>query len=459
MLRTAHHLTITSAAILAACGPSDGGALGETARIDWAVQIGGAGRDRAETVTVDDAGRASVAVLHDEPLTVEGKVSPARGLPALALVQLEPSGRAELGLSIDPSPAEFYGTDLAADSVGNQYVAGLVAGGDLVLGDTVLRPSGGTGFDGVLVKSDRQGALRWAARYGGVASVELERVLVDPNDQVWAVGSYRGSFELGHTELPSADGFDAFAVRLSPTGTALEVQTVTGPGDTRMTAATVTDDGGLVMAGRFDGSVRIDGLEAGTGPAGVWLAHFDAQQRPVWLVTWPDVDLTVRALAERDGRLWVGGEFSGPFLRPPVSSRGASDGFLLRMATRTGEIEVAQPFGGDGDESISAIAIDGRDQAWVTGVFRGVLFAGDGDLDAGLSLAGFVLGFDEELRETTGLSFGSSGGAGAGARVAPGPGGSVVVAGGFTDSLQVGDATFTTRGRSDVVVFQLRTRR
>jgi len=451
-------------ASVAACGGADAGALSDGTRIAWALALGGPGDDALERLATDASGRGLVAIFHEEPLSIGGTTFPAAEVPSLALATVDVDGEPRPRTGIAPSPAEIYSSDIARDELGNVYVGGFLTGGALEVSDVVLEPSGGTGFDGYLMRIGPDEEIRWAARYGGPASVELDDLGLTPGGQLWVVGDYRGTFELGGLELPPADGFDVFAARISPTGTALDVVVVGGPKTTRATAMAVAPDGGLVLAGVFEDAVRAGDLEGSDEASGGWSARIGPEAGVEWLETYSERGgaRSVSAVAASDRRVIVAGSYSGTLVDPESGDRPGRGGndVWIRVLTAAGELVGQRTFGSPDDEGLSALALDGFGDIWAAGSFANEITFGSFELASDASagdraFAGWIARLDDALVPEHASVLGRGDGSRRARQLVTVPGGDILVGGPFQGRLVVGDATLESAGATDVVLLRL----
>lgn len=451
-------LWLGAAAVLATSCDDGGGGLGDGPFITWVTTLGGPEADRLERLEADPSGRALVAVFHGDDFAVGDRTYPAPEVPGLALVAIDEAGDAVGQLGIDPPPAEIFSSDLTQDALGNRYVGGFVLGGDLALPDFVLKPTGGSGFDGYLFRQAPDGRIVWAERYGGAASVELDVVTQTPGGQIWVLGDYRGAFELGGVGLPPADGFDVFAARLSPTGAALEVVTFTGPSATRVSTASPGPDGGVVLGGVFTEEIAGGGRVAARPGGGSWAARIDGDGQVAFLEAYGD-NVTVEAVAATEDRVFIAGDFIGALSLPDAGDRPAAGpaDFYVRVAALDGTPEGVTVGGGEGLDDLSAI-LPGPSTSggglWVSGTFEGELPLGPFRLSAGAAdaQAAWVALFDDALDPVFATSISAPGAA---SQLATAPGGDVLVGGTFEGSFELEGRVPTSAGDQDVVVFRL----
>lgn len=432
---------------------TDGGSLDAEVRVRWAAAFGSPADDRPESLVPGAAGASALGLAHEGPLRLGGETLPGSATsPSLLVARVSAAGSASVDLALAPGAAELWSNAVARDALGNLYVGGFLTGGALDLPDgSALEPTGGTGFDGYAVKRGPDGALRWAERYGGSASVELEHLVATSGGRVWAVGDYRGSFDLGGTTLPPSDAFDGFAVRLSPTGAALDVITASGPEGTRVSAVAAAPDGGLVLGGVFTQRVTVGALEATADEGGSWAARVDADGVVAWLEAWPwsRGSRPVTAVAVDPDRVLVGGTFTGT-LEDPDGDRPAqgSDVWILEL-TPAGARRQLRVIDGEGTDDLGALAL-GPSGAWAGGFFERNLSFERRALEADAP-SGWIARLNDTLDAE--LTFALGGGVVT--HLAPAPEGDALAAGTFVGALDLGTLVLESAGAADVFLLRV----
>lgn len=140
-------------------------------------------------------------------------------------------------------------------------------------------------------------------------------------------------------------------------------------------------DGGAVIGGAFGGTLRAGAhvVSSGGGADG-FVAHVSAAGEVRLLVRMggPGAD-GVRGIAAAGDRIAIAGTFSaGADLRgaalDPIDARSpAADGFVAELDAATARPRWIAAFGGELDDGVAGVAIDGRGRVVVAGVARGVV--------------------------------------------------------------------------------------
>lgn len=175
---------------------------------------------------------------------------------------------------------------VAIDSGSNAIWAGTIQGTVDLGGPWVSK-----GNDAFIAKYASDGTLSWKKIYSdpteppGLQSAQNVRaVAVDPADNIFVIGDFENSIELGEaavSPLQSAGGADVFVVKYSPTGTLLWAERLGGENSERASTIAV-DATQLVVAGTFFGSLTLgdDTLSTLLGDGGTSPARFIASLAP-----------------------------------------------------------------------------------------------------------------------------------------------------------------------------------
>jgi len=119
--------------------------------------------------------------------------------------------------------------DMAVDSAGNAYIAGMTDSFGLP-GLRDLSPAGG--FDAIVVKLDPDGTVAYAVRFGGSSLDQASKIAVDSAGNAYVAGyTYSSDFPTtpgAYDRTYNGGSIDAFVVKLSPDGRRLVYSTFLG---------------------------------------------------------------------------------------------------------------------------------------------------------------------------------------------------------------------------------------
>jgi hypothetical protein len=288
---------------------------------------------------------------------------------------------------------------MTVDSAGSVYVAGFFEG-TVDFGGGGLRSAGDK--DIFVASYTANGRHRWSKRFGGPEEDEATDIFVEPGAGLVVTGRFSGTADFGvGGAVTSQGGHDVFVMRLSGTdGESEWVDTFGGPGTDTGEAVVQTDRGVMHVAGRFQESMNVGG-SVGTLTSAGWSDLFVVTYMgdPVrGFSAGSDMFAatdSADALALDDfGNLYVGGRFTGTINLggAPLTSAGGTDIFLASYGP-TGTHRWSKGFGAFNTDSLDAIAVNGRGEVFMLGVFRDTVNFGGSDLTAASAYSTFVASF------------------------------------------------------------------
>jgi len=215
----------------------------------YSTYLGGTGDDYGIRIAVDAAGEAYVAGFTDSldfPTASAFQSSPGGGTCGTTtypspcfdafVAKLSASGSSLIYSSYLGGTGDDFASDIAVDSSGNTYVAGLTSAANFPTTYGALQTSfGGGPFDGFVAKIDAAGTARVYSTYlGGSGEDHVAAIALDASDNAYLTGQTnsanfptQGGFEPSYTAtmcgsaLNSFPCFEAFVSKLNSAGTAL----------------------------------------------------------------------------------------------------------------------------------------------------------------------------------------------------------------------------------------------
>ena len=303
--------------------------------------------------------------------------------------------------------------DVAADSTGNIYVSGFIAGTyDLDAGAGVAPFTSAGERDNFLTKYDSTGNYVWGFTVpdagDAATAIKENSVCLDGGGHVFFAGHFNGTADFdpgaGTSNLTSAGLADLFVARYDAvTGASQNAVRIGGTfNDTAPPGTMRCNANHLYMTGRFRGTVDLNpgaGVNSVTNPGttdNIWVGSYDANLAFRWgfgIASGNGLDGGHRVDFDPTGNgLYVAGWFSGvtDFDGGPVAynltsvnnaAGAASDTFVAKYNRDTGAFLWARGFGGSvADQtqlSINAgLAVDLDGNAYVTGQFYGTAARG-----------------------------------------------------------------------------------
>jgi Beta-propeller repeat len=352
----------------------------------WSRLFGGAAADSAEAVAFDPSGNSYVVgaattkgrIERDQRTSTPFSAGGADGL----LVKYTAAGAYAGHLqALGTGSARF--TDVAADGLGNVYVAGFFSC-TVQLGGDSMTAAGGDGFVAKLRGSDL--AVQWVYRLGGTGVGRAAGVAVTADGQVALAGDFSASAYFNGAV--TAEGVsDCYLIRLTTYGQPQNLQRLGGLGSCSAVDVALDSGGHAFVAARYNGALRVGGITRTSSSIDSVIVRFAAPLEgyfPGWS-SWLGDPLTASDALVQDLAVTPAGEVAavGSFTGTLTATRdldaavavgasvGGSDGFFLKL-TATGAA-LAPPvwrFGGVLDDALAGVAVDPAGRLALTGAFQ-----------------------------------------------------------------------------------------
>lgn len=290
-------------------------------------------------------------------------------------------------------------------------------------------------------------------RYGSDGFDSVSAVATLPDGGLVIAGHFEGELELGSDRLKSAGETDAFIARLDRRGDVEWAARLGGAGFDAATALVVDRAGHLVLVGNLSGPVAAGNHQLrARGESDIFLAAFgnDGSVRWATALGRPGWDTAAAAALTTTGDIAVVGA-SGTTDREGNHARADDADVLVALVGSAGKVRWTRSFGGDEWDQGLALAADRDGDIAVGGSFGGSVRLGDASLvSAGLG-DGFVARLTSTGRVRRAERFGGKGNDAVTA-LAIGPDRAYAIAGHFSDTMAVGKERLASAGDADVFV-------
>jgi hypothetical protein len=312
------------------------------------------------------------------------------------------------------------------------------------------------------------GAPRWAIGFGGLGAEVARAVAIAPGVAIDAppaagtaiavAGYFDGEAAFGALgSQKSAGGTDAFVVGLAADGKPRWVQAFGAGRDDVASGVAINKDGHVVVVGNFLDKLDVAGMKGeAAGSDDLYAASFKPDGSPEWLWTSGGIDSDGAdcVAAMPDGGWLIGGSFvgEGKFGDTVYTSKGGHDALLARLEP-TGKVRWVQQLGGEYNDAIRSVAVDGQGNLYLlaefvdTAAFGGEPLKNQGN--AGADLA--IVKLDGNGKHLWSRSLGSKLSDIAGT-VAVDPAGGVTITGAFEGKLIAGADTYVSVGQLDTLI-------
>lgn len=280
------------------------------------------------------------------------------------------------------------GNGITTDGDGNVIAVGTFSD-SLSIGGVTLTSAGEK--DLFVVKLDGYtGEVRWLKRFGDLDFEAGSAVRTDAANNIYVMGSFVESLDLGGGKLRSAGDQDLFVLKLSSAGEHVWSRQLGGVnGEAGLDLA--VRGGRIAVVGISSQPFALDGdvlTHLGYLYTDAFIAMLATNGDLLWSksVGGPRWDLAFGAGIDSRGDLVVVGDFIDTVDfggLPLTSANGDSDVFVVKYAGARGDHLFSRSYGGPAPDKALAVTIDPLDQIVVVGVFGGTAdFGGSNPLRA-----------------------------------------------------------------------------
>ncbi len=242
--------------------------------------------------------------------------------------------------------------------------------------------------DIAVVKLDPSGNFVWAKRFGGTDDDYGNSFAISESGNIYITGNFNGTVDFN----PNAGSFyltsiffDMFISVLDENGDFLWAINIGGSGIDDGTAIALDDVGNIYVAGVFQNTVDFDPdtiMEFELTSAGEWDAYI-LKLNNAGVLTWAmsmggsGEDFVTDIDIYENKNIYLSGSFEDTFYFDSKSetinltSAGLSDAFLLRLDD-AGNLVWGKNMGGAMDDFPYGIDVDGKNNIFITGDFKGI---------------------------------------------------------------------------------------
>jgi hypothetical protein len=241
---------------------------------------------------------------------------------------------------------------------------------------------------------------RWAITFATPGDDAVHGVAIDPAGNVYVAGSFAAPMMLGTTTLMNRGRNDAFVASYTSAGTLRWARAIGGRGQDEAMAVTATADGRLFVGGYFTGELvtSTQGTIMGPGQLDGFALSLDpatGAERAVFVVGGTGFE-GITSVSYRAGRLVFGGRFSDEVRigATRLVSAGRDDGLVFAMDPATFRPIWARAFGGVNDDRVQSVLLDAAGSVYFGGAIEASLTWGRSALVSRGQTDGFIAATD-----------------------------------------------------------------
>jgi hypothetical protein len=286
-------------------------------------------------------------------------------------------------------------------------------------------------------------------------------VAKDASGNVIVVGSFSGTANFGGTALTSAGDLDIFIAKYGATGAHLWSKRVGGTGADAAYGVAVDGSGNVFVGGSYSATVDFGGGNVTTmsDTAGFVAKYAAADGAYVWARSFTGTfggDAVNAVAVDPSGDVFVTGVYKGYVdfgAGQVLSTSYTPDIFLAKYAGADGAYRWMRGFGNTSADSGNGVAVDGAGNVAMTGYCQSGVDFGGGTLNGPAGTPiAFLAKYGPTGTHLWSKVFGSNTNEPAGQAVAMDASGNVVVAGKFDGTVDFGGGGLATAGSTDVFV-------
>lgn len=300
----------------------------------------------------------------------------------------------------------------------------------------------------------------WARALGSTAFDVATATAADPSQPGAALyaGTVEGEVDLGQGPRAGAGGYDVFLGKYAADGQPVWTRRYGSPAEERPFGVAVGGDGSVVLVGYFKGTLRFGTVDLTTaGDGDVFVAKLTAAGEPLWARRFggPGNDSAQAVAVDGQGGIVVTGYCGGgcDLGQGPVAGAGAIDAFVLKL-TPAGVPAWSRQFGSAGGDAGFGITVDGKGRVTAAGGFSGAMDPGSGALAHAGKNDAFVAQYAADGTPLWARSFGGPSDDDA-TSIAASSDGVLVVAGYYQDTMTAARTLLQSQGKEDLFVLRL----
>jgi hypothetical protein len=215
----------------------------------------------------------------------------------------------------------------------------------------------------------------WAVALGGQSLDQARHVAIDKQGFLYLTGSFRGSAAFGTTKLTSKGWSDVFTTKLDPSsGGVIWVRAGGGGGEDHGHGVAVDSGGNVYVTGFFTQTASFDGTTIkSAGDSDIFVAKYSSAGALLWLIPagGAEADQGERVIVDGNDEVYLCGTFRGSASLGPatLAVKSGYEAFAAKLGP-DGTWRWATAPVGDGFDHGHGIAVDGGGAAYVIGTFH-----------------------------------------------------------------------------------------
>lgn len=269
------------------------------------------------------------------------------------------------------------------------YACGRIESTANFISGTTFSTETSAGQDDIfLSKMDTDGNYQWVKSMGGTGNEQAVAINADAQGNIYIVGFFSSTFDFdpgaGTASLNPIGETDAFVAKFSAAGDLIWVNPIQGALTERVEGIAMVSDG-VVVTGRFDGSIETDpgagsSILTSVGGVDIFVVKYDLNGNHVWSNSYGagNGDIGWGIDSDASDNIYVTGvfkntiEFESGNASSMHTSLGMSDGFILKLNS-AGAYQWSKVFGSSSDDTSKGVTVGPSNAIYVTGFYEGTV--------------------------------------------------------------------------------------
>lgn len=338
----------------------------------WSASFGGAHFDRVKDLFMAPDGDVWVTGQFNVTATFDGATLSSNGLDDIFLLALDGATGKRRWVKGYGHKDSDGGLALVPRPGGGAYLAGQFQG-TVHVGGNPLYSQGYS--DAFLATYTAGGAHLWSRSWGGSEGDEAKDMVLAADGSIYITGAFRQTVDFGDRKpRASAGEADVFLLRLDGEGKVKWVRTFGSPKNDGGNTLALDGKGTVYLGGEFGGAFSAGGKQLTYAKdRDGFVAAFTAQGHHRWSISFGAVneDKVTCMQVNELGHLLVGGFFGGEITLAGLrlTSADKADGFVAAL-DNNGRLRWARRLGGTGDDRVTGLLTVPGGEVVVAGDFK-----------------------------------------------------------------------------------------
>ena len=342
----------------------------------WSTFIGGSGEDLSFSHATDKFNNIYVLGYTnsvDFPTTPGSLQTVKQGFYDGFITKLDSNGNLIWSTYFGGAGDEYFNQILLDDDC-NIYIVGYTNGNDLMVGSNVFQTTPNGSYDVYVAKLDSSANFIWGTYLGGNGGDIAIKAELDTNQNI-IIGGYTSSFDfpaINSFQNSLAGALDAFVVKMDTTGNVVWSTYCGGSNSEDVHALAVDNQNNVIISGEtfsLDFPLSSSPYQAGNaGNADIFITKYDQMGNRIFSTYFGG--LNVEDVADQN--IYLAG-YSKSFDFPIVGNnvyqpiKDGNKDAILAIFNANGVLKQSTFIGDSNDDFFNSIAIDNKNQVYVTG--------------------------------------------------------------------------------------------